>query len=550
MDLFANPFHILGATARDQRQRLMTLAEEKSLFNEEDTASEACSILTTPRKRLTAELAWLPGLGPNRIVEAIGWLQNQPLSVRKKAASLPPLARVNLLATALPRVTDSLSVDQVVDWIIELALTFDDLDAEQLINLINEERTISRFQAVADVQSVVSGIQERRWFFRDAIKQGLDTLPASQLVQVVTQAVDESTDQGISPAPVLISDLVDSFELAATEFLEQETETINRLISKISNSVSEEQDTADLDYRINQLENVVRNWYFVARPIQLIYYSRGRHHQPSIEVAAQLRSLAVRLFNEHDRLELSRRLTSLIQEVFAEVEQVAEQAAEDSDALDEIAEKREATLRQLQAQTERWRQDITYETEWGMIVKKRIRISPEGIEWKGRRWRLEDTTHVRWGGIRHSVNGVPTGTKYSIYVGNDNDSLSIDLTNNHVYSELLDRLWKAVGVRLLTEFLENLRDGKQYQFGNALVTDTAIRLKRHRMFSEDDIQWCKWHDVVIGSEAGNLVIAKRSDRKVYVSLSYLDVNNTHILEATISILFKNSNERLSDLLKN
>jgi hypothetical protein len=46
------------------------------------------------------------------------------------------------------------------------------------------------------------------------------------------------------------------------------------------------------------------------------------------------------MFNEHGKLDFSQQLTIMLQEVFAEVDEVAERTAEDADALDEIAEQR------------------------------------------------------------------------------------------------------------------------------------------------------------------------------------------------------------------
>ena len=57
-----NPFYILGASLRDNRQKIMSLAEEKSLEVDEAVCSEARMVLTNPRRRLVAELSWFPGV--------------------------------------------------------------------------------------------------------------------------------------------------------------------------------------------------------------------------------------------------------------------------------------------------------------------------------------------------------------------------------------------------------------------------------------------------------------------------------------------------------
>ena len=140
-----------------------------------------------------------------------------------------------------------------------------------------------------------------------------------------------------------------------------------------------------------------------------------------------VRGLAIHMFNEHGKLDFSQQLTNMLQEVFAEVVEVAERTAEDADALGEIAEQRVRLIQDAKNRAEEWRREITFEVDLGTIFKTKLRISPEGIEWKKRHWDLDSITRVRWGGTRHSVNGIPTGTTYSIFFGNDSNYASIEL---------------------------------------------------------------------------------------------------------------------------
>ena len=71
MDLLKNPFHVLGASSCDNRQRIIELADERSLELDSSECMEARTCLTNPRKRLSAEVAWLPGIGDERTGEII-----------------------------------------------------------------------------------------------------------------------------------------------------------------------------------------------------------------------------------------------------------------------------------------------------------------------------------------------------------------------------------------------------------------------------------------------------------------------------------------------
>ena len=56
MNLLQTPFYILGVTARDNRQKIMALAEERTLFLDSNKCTQARSDLIHPRKRLSAEI--------------------------------------------------------------------------------------------------------------------------------------------------------------------------------------------------------------------------------------------------------------------------------------------------------------------------------------------------------------------------------------------------------------------------------------------------------------------------------------------------------------
>ena len=547
MELLNNPFFTLGATMRDDRRRIMVLAEQKALLSEEAAVRDATAVLTNPRRRLAAEIGWLPGLGPRRISEAISTLDREPGKVRS-LGSLPSLARANLLADGLIRIAQQLPQDEVALWIADLADAHDGIEAEQTITAVNEERSVAGFPAISDLQIVDVELRARRQYFRQAIKKALDKLPSASLVEVVTIAVDEATDNGHRQAPILIDDLVDGFEVEAQGFLETETKNIAVLVQGVRNTVERDGDHEQIDRLVTQLEKVVRNWDRVAQPIQVSARSRGTSHGLSHELAGEVRSLAVDLFNEHGLLDISKRLTTLQQEVFAEVDRVVEQSDEDASALDEIADQRAHYLAEMEARAESWKTEITYEADVGVMFKDKLRISPEGVRWKGSKIPLEEIKRVRWGGTRHSVNGIPTGTTYNIFVGDGQGGTTIELRKQEIYSEFIDRLWKTAGVRLLTEMLEGLRAGKRFRFGKAVVADHGVELERRKLFSVNERVPCRWTDLVIGNGSGTFHIAKRDEKKVAVELPYQEMDNVHILEAAMRVFWKGASPRLSDLL--
>ena len=546
MDLLQNHFHILNASPRDNRRRIMELADERSLLLDSSECMEACSELTNPRKRLSAEVAWLPGIGPKRVGEVLSILESSPtdlLAVDK----LSSIARANLLASGLARLPDH-NADDVAEWILEISWAFEDLDPEELSVIINEERVVSGFPEVSDLSAVEAEIQERRRHYRQVIKSALDNLSPKELVEAVTVAVESATDDGEEHGPILIADLIDSYEVEAQGFLDKEEGNIRALVEKLWAVVDAERPDSTLAPMVNQLIQVVKNWDTVAQPIQVSTKSRGLDHDASHRVAGLVRSLAIHMFNEHGKLDFSQQLTNMLQEVFAEVGEVAERTAEDVDALGEIAEQRVRLIEDAKNKAEEWRREITYEAEVGAIFKDKLRISPEGIEWKGRRWDLDSITRVRWGGTKHSVNGIPTGTTYCIVFGNSSNYTSIELKKEATYSNFIDRLWKAVGVRLLTEYLQGLREGKKYRFGSTIMSDHGMELERKKLFGSNERIFCRWSELVVWTGAGVFCIGKKDDKKLAAAFSYQEEDNIHVLEAVIRMFWKQGGDRLSSLL--
>jgi len=338
MDLLKNPFYILTASPRDDRGRIKELADERSLQLNSDECMKAYLDLTNPRKRLSAEVAWLPGIGPKRAGELMLLLDSSSTDLRA-VDKLTPMARANLLAAGLAR-SPHRNADDVAKWILAIAGVFEDFDPEALRVIINEERVVSGFQTVSDLSAVEAEIQERRKYYRQVIKLALDKLSQKDRVKAVTVAVESATDHGEKHGPILIADLVDSYEVEAQGFFDTEEGNLKALVEKVRAAVDAKQPDSILAPMVNQLIQVVKDWDTVAQPIQVSTKSRGLDHDASLRIFGLVRGLAVHMVNEHDKIDFSQQLTKMLQEVFAEVGKIAERTAEDANTLGEIAERR------------------------------------------------------------------------------------------------------------------------------------------------------------------------------------------------------------------
>lgn len=541
--LHQTPFAILGVTTRDDRRRIVELAEEKSLELDHDVCQKARSDLTNPRTRLSAEIAWLPGVSPRKASQLVGGLLHDPMAVREESG-LPTLAHLNLLAAAFEGVDGEHDAEDLASFIQEVAYLVDEIDPEDILRDINEDRAVSGFPEVRALDQIEAELAERKRYYRSAIKDALDRLPPTTLVQVMTDTVEVVTFGGEDHAPELIDDLVDSYEVETQGFLQKEAENVHKLI-KAARDAANSGEAAVKPY-VDKLDAVARNWDKVAQPIQLSTKARGIDHEASRDLAYEIRSLAVDLFNTHDMLTQSQRLTGLLQELFAELPEVSERVEQDADALADIFHER----KQAVARRDEWEREITYRAEIGLIFKDTLSISPDGISWKGQSFPLDSITRVRWGGVRHSVNGIPTGTTYTIAFGDRRSEAVVELTKEGIYGKFIDKLWRVVCIRLLGEMLEALKDGRDLCFGDALLHDDGITLVKHKFLGANEKVRCSWGQVQIWNADGSFCIGSKDDKKTNVGISYIHVANTHILEQLIRMAFKKPGlRRLSELLQ-
>jgi hypothetical protein len=470
-------------------------------------------------------------------------LVNDPMAIRQESG-LPTLAHLNLLAAAFEAVDGKHDADDLAEFIMEAAYLAEDLTPEDVLRDINEDRAVSGFPEVRALDQIEAELAERKRYYRGAIKEAINRLPPMTLIQVMTETVDRVTSGGEDHAPGLIDDLADSYEVETQGILQKEAENVHKLI-KVAREHAGFGEAAVKPY-VDKLDAVARNWDKIAQPIQLSSKARGIDHEASRDLAYEIRSLAIDLFNKHDMLAQSQRLTSLIQELFSEVPDVADRVEQDADALADIFQQRKQAI----ASRNEWAREITYRAEIGVMFKDTLSISPQGVSWKGQNFPLDSITRVRWGGVSHSVNGVPTGTTYTIAFGNRNSEAVVELKKQDIYNTFIDKLWRAVGVRLLTEMLEALKDGRDLHFGDALLHDDGITLVRRKFLGSNEKVRCSWGQVHVWSADGSFCIGAKDDKKVNAGISYIHGANTHVLEQAIRMGFKKPGmHRLSDVLQ-
>lgn len=426
--LHQSPFAILGVTTRDVRRHIFEMAEEKSLDLDHDACQKARSDLTNPRNRLNAEIAWLPGVSPRKASQLVESLLHDPMAIREESG-LPTLAHLNLLAAAFEAVDGKHDAEDLASFIQEVAFLADDLDPEEVQRDINEDRAVSGFPEVKTLEQIEEELSERKRYYRNAIKEALDRMPSEKLVQVMTDTVDGATMGGEDHAPGLIDDLVDSYEVETQSPLESGAENIQKLI-QAAKDAAPSGETIVKPY-VDKIEAAARRWDRIAQPIQLSAKARGTEHELSSDLGWAIRGLALDLFNKHDILSQTQRLTALLHELFSEIPEISVRIGQDADALDNIASDRNKLAEKF----------------------KDFNLSGKSFSWKNRTYDINTISHIGFyrAITTHKTNFVETGkTEKAI--------LKLTLDNGQAVSISIDEqgiLWnknRAQQIQTLADF--------------------------------------------------------------------------------------------------
>lgn len=542
MTLAATAFWVLGASSRDNRARLLELADDLSEGDEVNRRSSARTELTSPRLRLRAELRWLPGVSPSRAVGLVKQTLQGPVATHA-VQGLQPLPAVNVLVSGLVS-TANLDLEELDRQVLDIAELAEQVTPESVFARINEDRSVAGISQLASPQVVATELDAWRADTTSELAAVLRTLTFDTRIATLTSAIEDGTAFGGEHGPSMLHDLAD---LLAVDARDPMTERAARVLSEcaVVRRMGEFRLTdPEVIAQVEWLEKELASWDAVAQPFQLSAQARGREHDASRELGFAVRSVAIDLYNEAGLSGAAERITKLVKEVFAELNLVAAKVDDDLAALaslKEAAEKRGAEQRA-------WEAAIRYEGTYGLIAKERVGVSAAGVRFNKRLIALSDVKTVRWGATNHSLNGIPTGTTYSIFVAGSRDTLQIDCRAEDVFKGMVNSLHRAVLWRLAVELVTSLRAGQQVTFGSAVVVDTGVWLIKKRIFARDEQQLFSWDRIALLSENGAFVFRVATDAGFSASMPYLSTDNVHVLESVVRRLWKQGGDTLSGVI--
>lgn len=534
--LHQSPFWLIGASTRDNRQRIVELADEHSLSIDDTTLRETRTMLTNPRKRLGAELAWFPGVDPERVIRLVTMARDN-VGVVMVEDDLPPLAQANLLCSNFEQLTDKTPIATAGESIARFCDLIDRISPEATLRSINADRTCAAFPPLNDVGQIQEGLRERTAVYRTHIKALLDQLTPMQLIATMSKAVQVATHDASQPPPRQLVDLIDAYEVEAQGFLQAEATNLQTLIQRAREILPK--DSAQLSQLLDRIERLVRNWHRVAQPVLLARAANGLEHRAARELATAIRSFGVFLINEHQRDKALHRLVTLLQELFSHMPSIANLINEDLVVLEKIA-------RNTQVRDTDLRHGETIEINLG--DEGMLQASAIGLRYGGKLYPLGSITQLGWSAVRRTVDGVTTGMIHTVIWGNEDRNATLALDDERLVEPVLNLLWRACGYRLMLDLAASVGIGHRYRFGNVEVFDEGVVLLQRTLFGTRQTI-LKWRQISADWENGDYVIASSANYNRRVVLDPITVPNIPILEQALRAVLRDKLERMSMLLK-
>ncbi|MDR2603365.1 MAG: hypothetical protein LBC11_02290 [Puniceicoccales bacterium] len=352
MRIFQNPFYILGATLRDNRRKIMELAQEKSLDLDFVVITEARLLLITPRKRIAAEISWFPGVSNKKVLEILETLKNGTFD-SVTTASLPALASFNLIIEFLSNLS-KVSIKNLTDLLYTLAVSFENIDTEKLIRILNEDRSVAGISEITDFHSVDMELQAHKDFGVRQIREVLKKTSQKQLTAIMLALVNKATRNNQRLA--LIDAFIDNiYAMEIQKESQKQEESINKQAENIKTTLAKKTCSASLSTLVKNFIRELSNFNEIMQPIQISMQQRGLEHDMSCKIAYTARSVAISLGNMAGKLKLSEKLMRKVKELFAEIGSIEERISQDLKVLEIIKnQNRKRNVKDLLAKSFSW----------------------------------------------------------------------------------------------------------------------------------------------------------------------------------------------------
>lgn len=349
MALQNNPFYLLKVSCNAGRREIVSAADEMSFVLDSETSSKAQNELINLNKRLSSEINWFIDADEDTIESIRACIDSEePISTDGFSA----LSKLNatLYNFSLSNEDDSYEMGYSI---LDIDEQFSSLDTEGITSVINQNREKAKLGTV-QVQDVHTELGKKREEIRQLITEKLSSLDQDSYVELVTMLAEKCIADDDYNDGVILSDVIDQYEVRMQSALEESTDEIEKHIERIKSLANDEAVSSNIDSLIRRVEK----WDVLAQPLQLKSQASGMPHEISEHLGSELRNLALYLHNEKGLTKEALTLVNAMKSVFAELGVLSDLFETDSGALNDLlkgqkeAEEIVTELKSLQNESE------------------------------------------------------------------------------------------------------------------------------------------------------------------------------------------------------
>ena len=322
-----NPFYLLEVSPKDKRATIISKAEEKAFFLEGDSCEAAQATLLNPTKRLIAELDWFLDVDKRTIKKISKCIaENKEISTE----GLSPISKVNALLFNFSIMQDIEAYD-IGFMLTEIDEQFGLVTIDSVIEMVNTCRKEAGMKIVTEAE-IDEAIDAKRDTIRQVFTEKLHALSDKEYMDFVSILAKQYVANDDYNDGIIISDALDQYEIRMQTEIQKHTEAVEKHIERIKGLTDE---TA-IKENIRGLIKRVKEWDVFVQPLQLRSQASGLPHDNSMSLGREIRDLALYLHNEKELTEIALDLVTAMQDIFAEVGDLAERLEEDAEQLENI----------------------------------------------------------------------------------------------------------------------------------------------------------------------------------------------------------------------
>lgn len=361
-------------------------------------------------------------------------------------------------------------------------------------------------------ESPLATIDGMEW--DDDFREWLGKLFAPQFDRVLTKAIDQGN-------AVLVECLLDGRRWVPESMIDACFMNTQRAVERL---VKPLHDFRDLSEKLKPSVADVEGLFRRGNLLEIMNLLPVFFEKQQNDVVHSVRALAVKAFNVHNDIDLSRRIIELAKRFKFRSADANKTIEEDIETIEDLIRQQRKHEAKLTKGDEDWE------------------ITKEGVRQGSRFVAAADITAIRWGALITSENGSEVWDFLIGFKADDGRRLVFQWKVNERDLEkhrgFFDNLVRATLSYIFPSLIERtearLASGFPVHIGPCKVDRQGVRYEVKGWIFTDE-HFVPWHRVRHFMENGELIVIDASDAKKRVSLSVRDTDNAHLLRILVDI---------------